>query len=110
MAGTRALPRTAHRRRVIALLRSNPVVTLLGARQVGKTTLAMIVAEESKRPLRMSSGPAIQHAGDLAAVLSYVRSNFGNTAEAVTSAEVAAQRAATTSRTTMWTAREIGLE
>jgi len=30
----------------------------------------MIVAHESGRPLRMSSGPAIQHAGDLAAVLS----------------------------------------
>ena len=37
---------------------------------LGKTTLAMIVAEESGHPLRMSSGPAIQHAGDLAAVLS----------------------------------------
>ncbi|MDP3208882.1 MAG: Holliday junction branch migration DNA helicase RuvB, partial [Rhodoglobus sp.] len=37
---------------------------------LGKTTLAMIVAHESERPLRMSSGPAIQHAGDLAAVLS----------------------------------------
>ena len=30
----------------------------------------MIVAEETGHPLRMSSGPAIQHAGDLAAVLS----------------------------------------
>ena len=30
----------------------------------------MIVAHESERPLRMSSGPAIQHAGDLAALLS----------------------------------------
>ena len=30
----------------------------------------MIVAHESGRPLRMSSGPAIQHAGDLAALLS----------------------------------------
>ena len=37
---------------------------------LGKTTLAMIVAHESDRPLRMSSGPAIQHAGDLAALLS----------------------------------------
>src|SRR5690606_19669176 len=37
---------------------------------LGKTTLAMIVAQESGRSLRMSSGPAIQHAGDLAAVLS----------------------------------------
>lgn len=37
---------------------------------LGKTTLAMIVAEEAGHALRMSSGPAIQHAGDLAAVLS----------------------------------------
>jgi holliday junction DNA helicase RuvB len=37
---------------------------------LGKTTLAMIVAVESGHPLRMSSGPAIQHAGDLAALLS----------------------------------------
>ena len=37
---------------------------------LGKTTLAMIVAAESGQPLRMSSGPAIQHAGDLAALLS----------------------------------------
>jgi Holliday junction DNA helicase RuvB len=37
---------------------------------LGKTTLAMIVAAEANHPLRMSSGPAIQHAGDLAALLS----------------------------------------
>lgn len=45
-------------------------ILLAGPPGLGKTTLAIIVAEESGRPLRMSSGPAIQHAGDLAAVLS----------------------------------------
>jgi len=45
-------------------------VLLAGPPGLGKTTLAMIVAHESARPLRLSSGPAIQHAGDIAALLS----------------------------------------
>jgi Holliday junction DNA helicase RuvB len=44
-------------------------ILLAGPPGLGKTTLAMIVAEESRRPLRLTSGPTIQHAGDLAAIL-----------------------------------------
>jgi predicted AAA+ superfamily ATPase len=40
-----SVPRIAHRARVLSLLREFPVVTLMGARQVGKTTLAHQVAK-----------------------------------------------------------------
>lgn len=44
---------------------------------------------------------------EVAAVLTYVRSSFGNSAPAVTADEVAAVRAATSGRTTPWTAEEL---
>ncbi|MER7816447.1 Holliday junction branch migration DNA helicase RuvB [Streptomyces sp. NPDC096153] len=45
-------------------------VLLSGAPGLGKTTLSMIIATEMGAPIRITSGPAIQHAGDLAAILS----------------------------------------
>jgi holliday junction DNA helicase RuvB len=45
-------------------------VLLSGPPGLGKTTLAMIIAGEMGTPLRLTSGPAITHAGDLAAILS----------------------------------------
>jgi len=45
-------------------------VLLSGPPGLGKTTLAMIIAAELGAPLRLTSGPAIERSGDLAAVLS----------------------------------------
>ena len=55
-----------------AINRGNPPdhVLLSGPPGLGKTTLAMIIAAEVNGSLRLTSGPAIQHPGDLAAVLS----------------------------------------
>lgn len=45
-------------------------VLLAGPPGLGKTTLSMIIAHEVGGNLRLTSGPAITHAGDLAAILS----------------------------------------
>jgi Holliday junction DNA helicase RuvB len=45
-------------------------VLLCGPPGLGKTTMAMIVAAELGAPMRITSGPAIERAGDLAALLS----------------------------------------
>jgi Holliday junction DNA helicase RuvB len=54
-----------------ALRRSRPPdhVLLSGPPGLGKTSLAMIIAAELGAPIRVTSGPAIERAGDLAALL-----------------------------------------
>ncbi len=54
-----------------ALRRSRPPdhILLSGPPGLGKTSLAMIVAAELNSPVRVTSGPAIERAGDLAALL-----------------------------------------
>ena len=42
---------------------------LSGPPGLGKTSLAMIIAAELGAPIRVTSGPAIERAGDLAALL-----------------------------------------
>ncbi|MDP9800063.1 Holliday junction DNA helicase RuvB [Arcanobacterium wilhelmae] len=54
----------------IARAKSPDHVLLSGPPGLGKTTLAMIIAAEVVGSLRLTSGPAIQKPGDLAAVLS----------------------------------------
>src|SRR5437899_4386959 len=44
-------------------------VALSGPRGVGKTSLAYVIARELGVPIRVTSGPAIERAGDLAAIL-----------------------------------------
>ncbi|GAA4183667.1 Holliday junction branch migration DNA helicase RuvB [Streptosporangium oxazolinicum] len=55
-----------------ALRRNRPPdhVLMSGGPGLGKTTLSMIIATELSVPLRITSGPALERAGDLAAILS----------------------------------------
>ncbi|MBN1956490.1 MAG: Holliday junction branch migration DNA helicase RuvB [Anaerolineae bacterium] len=48
-------------------------VLFYGPPGLGKTTLAHIIAREMETPLRATAGPAIERAGDLAAILSNLR-------------------------------------
>ncbi len=48
-------------------------VLFYGPPGLGKTTLAHIIAREMQVPLRVTAGPAIERAGDLAAILSNLR-------------------------------------
>src|SRR5690554_5975924 len=55
-----------------AKLRNEPLdhVLLYGPPGLGKTTMASIIANEMEVEFRTTSGPAIERAGDLAAILS----------------------------------------
>jgi Holliday junction DNA helicase RuvB len=50
-------------------------VLIYGPPGLGKTTLSRIIANEMGATLRVTSGPAIERAGDLAAILTNLRAN-----------------------------------
>ena len=64
------------------------------------------VAGETFNSMMPPWGATLKDA-DIAAVLTYVRSTWGNKGTPITAAKVASIRAATTSRTTPWTAAEL---
>ena len=58
-------------------MRSEPLdhVMVYGAPGLGKTTLAHIIAQEMDVRIKVTSGPAIERAGDMAAILTSVNAN-----------------------------------
>ena len=57
-----------------ARMRSEPLdhVIIYGPPGLGKTTLALIIAQEMEAGVKVTSGPAIERAGDMAAILTSV--------------------------------------
>jgi Holliday junction DNA helicase RuvB len=52
---------------------SFPSCMLVGSPGIGKTTLAYIIARELKSSIRITSGPALNRSGDLAAILTNLK-------------------------------------
>lgn len=58
-----------------AIARSEPIdhVLFYGPPGLGKTSLAYVIANEVRASIRITAGPAIERAGDLAAVLTHLK-------------------------------------
>lgn len=72
LVGQRAIKDNLQLAIAAASKRSEPVdhVLLYGPPGLGKTTMAGVIAAEMRSNLRVTSGPAIERAGDLASILS----------------------------------------